>query len=366
MKFNNITGDINYVPLKTYDELIGCYVDIVKKVNGVKSIIQIGSFTAPGLSDIDIIVIVDNKNPPKWDEISIKKLLTNKNGYEVIAHDVFVYPEYLAKYIEGLFYLNSKTILHGKDIGGYLPDSMITELKLIITFEYSVHRLETLVVLTSLSTVHIRDILLLISTLRHTYDLLYDFDLIKIEDRDQGIQNIEELRKYSLNKNKDMGDLIQKLNEWIIPCYKSIYKSTFLLGNKLNYIEPIKLTSWILNYKKLIYNINNIEQAVINFIKFCKLNKLFSAKILVYIMPYCVYQHVSLYQKINNENLMDFDCMTPLNLRYVLASDHKKFLQINHYPIANSYIITDNTAPRPSDLVKKYLLSALKLISVVK
>ena len=31
------------------------------------------------------------------------KILKGKEGFEVIAHDVFVYPFSLSKYIEGLF-----------------------------------------------------------------------------------------------------------------------------------------------------------------------------------------------------------------------------------------------------------------------
>ena len=73
MRFNKLHGSIKYVSLSVYNELISSYVNIVKKVEGVKSIVQIGSFSTPGLSDIDIIVIVDDLNPPKWDEISIKK-----------------------------------------------------------------------------------------------------------------------------------------------------------------------------------------------------------------------------------------------------------------------------------------------------
>ena len=75
MIFRNINGVINSVSLSAYEKLVSSYVDKVKNVEGVKSIVQIGSYTTPGLSDIDIIVIVDNDNPPNWGRYKYKRIM---------------------------------------------------------------------------------------------------------------------------------------------------------------------------------------------------------------------------------------------------------------------------------------------------
>lgn len=363
MKFNNITGVINKVSLSIYDDLISAYVEKVKNIKGVKSIIQIGSFTAPGLSDIDIIVIVDDKNPPKWEEISIKILLRDKEGFEVVAHDIFVYPESLTNYIEGLFYIDRKKVLFGNDIGNKLSEKKIDELKLILTFEYTIHRLETLVILTSLPSVNIRDILLFISTLRHTYKLLHDFDIISLREKDKRISQIEELRILSLDNEKK--ELREKLNVWIIPSFKAIYESALLLGEKLNYNQSNKLKSWVLNHKKLIYNIDNVEEATKHFTKNNKLNKLAKTRILVEPMPNCVYQHVGLYKQIESRDITDFDSLEAINLRYVLANEHKKFININNYPVSKSYIIINDEEPGLKETIKKNVLRFFKVLQII-
>ena len=43
-------------------------------------------------------------------DISIRELCKGCEAFEVIAHDVFIYPEFIAKYIEGLFYINKKNL----------------------------------------------------------------------------------------------------------------------------------------------------------------------------------------------------------------------------------------------------------------
>ena len=354
MKYNNITGSINRVSLAIYDDLIQSYVEEVKQIQGVKSIIQIGSFTAPGLSDIDIIVIVDDENPPKWQEISIIKILKDKEGYEVIAHDVFVYPESLADYIEGLFYLDRKKVLFGNDIGGKLSEKKIDKLKLVLTFEYTIHRLETLVVLTSLPSVNIRDILLFISTLRHTYKLLHDFNIISINERDKRVNQIEELRTLSIDNGKE--EFREKLNEWIIPSFKAIYESAILIGEKLNYKNSDHIKKWILNDNKLIFNVDSAKEATDFFISNNKLNSLIKAKALIEPMPSSVYSHVLNYKQIGDKNEFNFDNIDIPSLRYYLAKEHSKFINNNNYPIAKSYIILSNEPRRIQARVKRVFL----------
>jgi len=364
MIFKKISGLINTVPLSTYEELISLYVDKVKGVKGVVSIIQMGSFTAPGLSDIDIIVIVDEYNLPKWEEISIKKLLVEENGFEVIAHDVFAYPKYLAKYIEGLFYLDRKKVLFGKEIGGYLSSEMIDKLKLILSFEYTVNRLEILVTMTSLPDISIRDILLYISTLRHTYILLNSFDIISDKECNSRIVEIENLRKYSLDNNDY--EFKNDLNNWIVPSYKAVYNSVLLLGIKLNY-EPLpKRRKWILNYKKLIFDIDKVEEAVKFFVKNDTFNKKFKGRILVEAMPSLIHDHIGKYKNLVKNEVQEFDKLDAINLRYSLAIKHKEFIKSTNYPLAKSYIIIENELPRLQDTIKKLFLRIISTLRILK
>ena len=357
MIFKNLYGTINSVSLSIYEELISTYVEAIKNVDGVKSIIQIGSFTTPGLSDIDIIVIVEDENPPKWEDISLMKILKGKEGFEVIAHDVFVYPFSLSKYIEGLFYLDRKKVLFGGDIGGVLSIKKIDGLKLILSFEYTIHRLETLLILVSLKRTNIRDVLLFISTLRHTYKLLSDFDIITKEECENRVSKIELLRNSSINNSSET--FISELNNWIIPSFEAIFNSALLLSEKLNYDNSENKKTWVLNYKKLIFDFNDSKMATKFFKKTEFLNKLFSGKVLIEPMPSTLHQHIKNYKKSNYFGVNKIDTLELNIMRYNLAIEHTNFINLNKYPIAKSYIIIDEKVPKTQDLMKRYFLKVL-------
>ncbi|QMU64034.1 MAG: hypothetical protein GKR88_06830 [Flavobacteriaceae bacterium] len=353
MKFDNLYGEVNAVPLSIYDDLISTYMDQVKKIEGVLSIIQIGSFTAPGLSDIDIIVIVDDINPPNWDDISIRKILKQKKGYEVIAHDVFVYSKILAKYIEGLFYIDRKKILYGDDIGGHMTDDKINDLKLILSYEYTIHRLESLSAMLSMRKNHVRAVSLFISTLRHTYKLLSDFNIIPFQESKRKIAEIETLRKQAIAVK--LKTIESELNKWIIPSFEVIYSSILLLEEKLSY-KKRNHDKWILNSGKMIFNIDNVKK-VINFYKAnYTLNKFLRGKILVIPMPSSVREHIVDYRLENYSNKNNnFDEMDLKTLRHHLAKKHEAFIKVNNYPISKSYIIIDDEKNKIQDLIKHFL-----------
>ena len=363
MEFNYIYGNINAVSLSVYDKLILKYVNIVKKVKGVVSIIQIGSFSAPGLSDIDIIVIVDDNDPPKWKDISILKILGQEEGAEVIAHDVFVYPKSIAKYIEGLFYLDRKKVLFGDDIGEYMTEEKINDLKLILTYEYTVHRLESLIAMLSIKKNHIRSILLFISTLRHTYKLLSDFNIISVEESEQKIIEIEVLRKKAIENRYET--LKAELNNWILPSFTAIYSSILLLNKKLSYSKANN-NKWILNYRKIIFNIDSIEEASLFFLKNDAFNKRSKGRILMIPMPSAIQEHIVNYKKRNYFDEKNFDEINLKMLRYNLAKRHETFIKSNNYPIAKSYIITEDKEIKLKDRVKYYLCKVILLFKSYK
>ena len=116
-----ITGSINPVPLSSYKEIIENYMDKTGNLEQVSSIIQMGSFTTPGISDIDLIVVIKEGMPfPEWNEISLKNISKDHKDAEVIAHDIFVIPESVAKNAEAYFYIDQRNILKGERLGGYL------------------------------------------------------------------------------------------------------------------------------------------------------------------------------------------------------------------------------------------------------
>lgn len=361
VKFNNIEGEINFVPLGTYNDLIQAYVTAVSKIKGVVSLIQLGSFTTPGLSDIDIIVIVEDQNVPRFEDISIKKNLHDKVGYEVIAHDVFVYPESLAGYLDGLFYIDRKKILFGKDVITKLSKEQNLKLKSILSFEYAVHRLEALTALTALPKTNTRDLLLFISTLRHTLRLLAEFNLITIDRCEKEIDQIEDLRRKSVNT--PLEDYKEDIQQWIIPAFELIFGGVNLLGNQLGYSSDGEVNIWVLNFNKLIYNYKDVESAKHKFEILDKRNKRYKGRILFEVFPQVVQKHVKRYKKLKLNELEDYSSLNAFELRFALANAHDRFLKENNFKKAKSYIILDENNYRFQNILKRIFLRVYATIA---
>lgn len=75
-----------FIPLSRYEQLLTRYVDIVSQESSVVQIFSMGSISAPGLSDIDIIVVVDDE-PKKIPLLSVSQFGMDRR---LFLHDVFV------------------------------------------------------------------------------------------------------------------------------------------------------------------------------------------------------------------------------------------------------------------------------------
>ncbi len=96
-----------------YDEAIKQYASIVSEYKEVKSIIQIGNVGVAGISDIDLIVYLD-ENMICDNNYSLYQI--DKKFHHVLMHDVFVIP---LKYINQSYLVTSifdTKVIYGKDI----------------------------------------------------------------------------------------------------------------------------------------------------------------------------------------------------------------------------------------------------------
>ena len=251
IKFPAQTGSIQSVEVSYYEDIIHNYLDVIQGQEGVISVIQIGSFTAPGLSDIDIVVVVEEKNFPDWDKMSLILNSQDMPHNEVLMHDIFVIPSSISKYIESFFYVDQQKVLIGDKLGGLIPIEEVSRYKVLIAFEYSVHRLDVLMSMLKKQEISYREVLLFVSTLRHTYRMLSDLGLVDLVDAESKILEIEKLRKDALKGR------IHDLDSWAEESIKLLHMACTILGEKM-YGElntKIPTTSWILSNKKLIINV---------------------------------------------------------------------------------------------------------------
>lgn len=103
-----LVNDLHPLAAEDYVEAIHQYVDACNTVPGVRAIYQFGNIGAPGLSDIDIAIVLDESEslePSKLARLSIKH--ESWRGSELIAkcfvHDVYLCPASVFAQIDWLF-----------------------------------------------------------------------------------------------------------------------------------------------------------------------------------------------------------------------------------------------------------------------
>jgi len=106
----NIVNDPVVIDESIYYDQINKYVENVKNIDGVISVYLMGSIKAPGLSDIDIIVVVDDS----FDSRRSAKLSVKDMDERVFLHGPIVIPYSLSRTIQYIFYASNLQCLYGE------------------------------------------------------------------------------------------------------------------------------------------------------------------------------------------------------------------------------------------------------------
>lgn len=252
-----ITGKIRPVPLTSYKEIIENYVDKAGKLEQVSSIIQMGSFTKPGISDIDLIVVIKDGMPfPDWNEISLRSLSKSHIDSEVIAHDIFVIPESIAKNSEAYFYIDHQNVLKGRTLGGNIQKEIGNKCKEFLALEYAIFSLDSIAGMLLSPSVNLRNITLLISGMRHSAALACNLKIINEKQKNEYFNQIEKFRSGVLSSDFSLEDLSYLFAEYINLLHSTIREISESLTKEINDVRLKK--SWMINSKTGMIGIENV------------------------------------------------------------------------------------------------------------
>ena len=228
MKFPPITGAIDYVDLKHYDDLVDSYVCKVSKLDGVLGIARIGSASAPGLSDIDLVVTVSDEGPwPNWDALSLRRHAVGHAAESVVAHDVFVWPQCVARQAEAFFYIDNQSVLAGQPLGGIIDENIRHKLQTLVAMDYLIHRFESLCAILLAKRTSMRNVLLYISTLRHSCNLAAEIGAIDSLETAGVVSDVNQLRQSALT-----GTVSQmSLDKWPSRLVRLLWQLTRSVGD---------------------------------------------------------------------------------------------------------------------------------------
>lgn len=187
--------DIRELDIGTYETTINRYVDYVSHNRAVLSVYQIGSTNDPGISDIDLVVVVDPViDPEALDSLRVLRFDDSEVVRYLFLHDVYLYDR------ESFKYFNYN--VHGElrflwgvqlDVEGVENDE-VAVLGIQNIFDFVSSRLVQFYQFLASGKLSVRGALVRISSIKHSYDLLKRAGFL-----DPGIeafvQTISEMRK---------------------------------------------------------------------------------------------------------------------------------------------------------------------------
>ena len=192
----SVVNDIRQIQQETYQEIINDYVTCASKTPNFLSVYQIGSLNNPGISDLDLVVVVENcLDPLEMNRLSVRNSLSSDLARYIFAHDIYLYDQESFKKIKYTIHCNDLFLLHGK------PQTIVemskAEEKVLsvqIIFDFISTRLAQFHSFLAIGRLSLRGILLRVSSIKHSNDLLENLGIYDKEIR-KFVEKVLEVRK---------------------------------------------------------------------------------------------------------------------------------------------------------------------------
>lgn len=157
-----------------YYQTLYRYINSIKNDN-ILSIHQIGSVSNPGISDLDLILILRNSNSCKDVDVYSIANLADLDKY-IFMHNVHVLPQSVSDAISVVFNIENINLVFGDDskdrIEGKYDVRTDSNAKVACIIDFGIDILKELILSVLDRKVHVRPMLCLLLSLRHTI-LLY-------------------------------------------------------------------------------------------------------------------------------------------------------------------------------------------------
>ena len=119
-----VRDDVRRLDLATYEQSMQAAVDAFNGVTGVVAMYQLGSVKFPGISDLDLIIVVDDGIAPGTDFQAVVRDAAGPDGAYVFSHPPYVVDEQTFRGLSALFFADNLQLRWGRPISlaGLEPD----------------------------------------------------------------------------------------------------------------------------------------------------------------------------------------------------------------------------------------------------
>jgi hypothetical protein len=188
--------DIMDLDYDFYNGVVRRYIEQISKLAFVKSVYQIGSVRDPGISDVDLIVVVDEHcDPPKANLLSVFNNGFHKQSANIFLHDIHLHNQQTFEKIMYSNYCDNMRLLYGVDQHLITPEEPEKDiLSLQIIFDFVASRLAQFQQFLASGQISVRGMLVRVSSIKHSYSLLTRIGIEDTEIKDF-ISKIETFRR---------------------------------------------------------------------------------------------------------------------------------------------------------------------------
>lgn len=205
----------HYVPERVYTRELDQCVDRLTRIQGVKSVYQIGGISTPGISDLDVVVITDNEVAIDHDpraEMSAQQLY-------LFAHALYAVPQKLFERSQAYTAFHNYRLLHGPDVIEQAESNTpCSEIKVQTALEFLVRMFIVTELESAIGVSKIRSLLL------HVNGLNYDFEFLGISNGPlfEHVQEMIRWRRNWFNEQPTDAAIIQWLSDFRIELGRSL------------------------------------------------------------------------------------------------------------------------------------------------
>jgi len=239
---------------KDYIDALQQYISYIRGFSDVISVYQFGSVSIPGLSDIDLLIILqDQLAASKAKDYRIERF--NKKVRYIFMHQPFILNEFVFQNLNQLFYINNLKYIFGRELSiQAIDEGQQQELMLVINIKRLSVLLRNFSSYISANSVSSRECLVNLNSLKYTIHCLGLIFNVHKEEWLQYIQQVENLRKDWFHLASD--DANQQLSK-LLYLALGIVNELVELGDKYlqqNYpglVDQCKENIDFLDYNKL-------------------------------------------------------------------------------------------------------------------
>lgn len=214
--------------VEDYYRVRDAYIKQIAGQSDLSAVYQMGGITDPGISDLDLIVVLREKlKSSKASDYSVRAL--GDQGRYFFMHDPIFVSDHVVRDLNLLMYATNLKLLHGSEI----PQAQLTpveerHVKLAILIDHSLQILHKLAKPLVCRFVYVRSVLPILYSIRYSIRLAEDLQIAPANFWTQFVQEIITLRQEWLsNRNYEklvyliieglyvVADLMQKVSDYV-------------------------------------------------------------------------------------------------------------------------------------------------------